>query len=444
MGLLKRFLAGSSSNKHGVEMMHRFGRYSDAYKTAAQYKAWDTAVEEFESGAFLASVEALMSYLRDDDQDNVFWQRVEGRVTFEFFQGSRRIRGIADEQHVRAESTLAHAQKWNVALLRRLVEQNFGFSYIRYAIDAEGNVLAVFDSFSLDASPYKLYYALKELATQADKQDDLLLDEFSPLQMLSQAPTQPLPEEEMGIKYQYIKSQVAKVLDFVHSGKLDKDRFPGGIGYLWLHLLYKLDYLTQPQGYLMEMLERIHRLYFSNDENNTARKNVEMEEAFCRLVRRPEQDFYREMYRVSSTFGITTPVDHAHVAGFIASELPNMDWYYAEGFPEVALAVPGFITGYCLFNYAPPQPVRDLLHLYYRITEGEFFRALGMPGLLSGQSAQIPDKREIIPAIRKCMEGYRQTHPQFLANLELLQFDDMPLFARSFLLMVAEMDTEKV
>ena len=54
---------------------------------------------------------------------------------------------------------------------------NFG----RFALGESNELLVVFDTYTLDGSPYKLYFALKEMATQADKFDDLLLDEFDML-----------------------------------------------------------------------------------------------------------------------------------------------------------------------------------------------------------------------------------------------------------------------
>ena len=62
--------------------------------------------------------------------------------------------------------------------MRRLVESNYVLEYSRYGLDDDDNLVIKFDTSALDASPYKLYYALKEVAANADKQDDLLLDEI--------------------------------------------------------------------------------------------------------------------------------------------------------------------------------------------------------------------------------------------------------------------------
>ena len=82
-------------------------------------------------------------------------------------------------QKLRCSARIAKGEQLNVGLLRRLIEHNYGLKYSRYALDAEGYITIVFDTFLLDGSPYKLYYALKEIATHADKQDDLLISEFN-------------------------------------------------------------------------------------------------------------------------------------------------------------------------------------------------------------------------------------------------------------------------
>ncbi len=400
-------------------------------------------MEAFESGEYLNSFRAFLQYLRDDREDNVHWKDEGESIHFELYQGSRLISGFADAGHVKAEAKVAHSKTLNVAFMRRLVEHNFNFNYCRYALDSDNNITVVFDTFTLDGSPYKIYYALKELAVHADKQDDLLLDEFKGLEPIASAPLKPIPEEEKKTKYAYIVEQIESVLGVMNSGRLDKDQFPGGIGYLLLHLIYKLDYLTQPQGYMMETLERMHRLYFANDDKSAAQKNLVLAKELRQLASRPAPDFFKEMYRTSATFGITTPVNHAQIVSFIEGELPNMDWYYEQGHSEIALAVPGFIAGYCLFNYAPPKPVRELLHLFFQVTEPAFFSRLGFTPVYYQADTGVFDKKAIKQAIERVSAANRHAYPSLDPPVARLEFTDLPIFAKSFLSMIASMEVVK-
>lgn len=156
----------------------RLGRYTDSYKEKAQYESWDKALNKFEANEYLESYKEFFKYLRDDKEDNVRWAEENGGIHFEVLQGSKRVSGFADARQLKAEARIANAKELSVAFMRRLVEANYSMDYCRYALDDENNLVVKFDTFTLDGSPYKLYYALKEVAMNADKQDDLLLDEF--------------------------------------------------------------------------------------------------------------------------------------------------------------------------------------------------------------------------------------------------------------------------
>ena len=97
--------------------------------------------------------------------------------------------------------------------MRRLIELNYDLEYSRYALDDNNTITMVFDTYALDASPYKLYYALKEIATKADKMDDLLLDEFQMLRATDKSLQLPIPDVEKEIKYQFTTQAITKVLE---------------------------------------------------------------------------------------------------------------------------------------------------------------------------------------------------------------------------------------
>ena len=178
----------------------RFGRYSDSYKSSENYDAWDLALDKFESEAYLDSYRQFFKYLRDEREDNVRYWEEKGGIQFELFQGSKKITGFANNKSLKAEAKVAKTQSLNVGFMRRLIEQNYSLKYSRFALDEKNNISIIFDTYTLDGSPYKLYYALKELATNADKQDDLLLDEFSMLEPVDTSHLEALTESEKEVK----------------------------------------------------------------------------------------------------------------------------------------------------------------------------------------------------------------------------------------------------
>ncbi len=442
MGLLDRIFGGKEEAISQPDIT--FGRYSDSYKTDANYDSWDLALEKFEQEDYLDSYREFFKYLRDEGEDNVKWEEKDGTIHFEIYQGSKKITGFANNKKLKAEAKVARSQFLNVGFMRRLIEQNFSLKFSRFALDVDHNISVVFDSYTLDGSPYKLYYALKEVATQADKQDDLLIDEFKMLEPLDTSHLQDLPEWEKEVKYNFIQAQVQKVLDEIASGVLNRDQYPGGISYLLLNLIYKLDYLVKPEGYMMETLERVHRRYFAKGDKPLVEKNALLCKELQKLLDRPREEFFKEMYRVKTTFGITTPVNHDRVVGFIDGELNHMDWYFDNNHHNVALAIPGYIVGYCMFNYAIPKPDRDLFHLYFEIVEADYFRKLGFHLNYYDFDNQKLNKKAIRKAIDRIVDDNRSRFTRLTPATGSLNFDSIEAFAKSYLLMIRNLDLTKM
>ncbi|MEZ4950996.1 MAG: hypothetical protein R2784_16670 [Saprospiraceae bacterium] len=164
----------------------------------------------------------------------------------------------------------------HIGFMRRLIEQNFELKYSRFALDEDNDITVIFDTYTLDGSPYKLYYALKELSVNADKMDDLLIEEFETLHPVHSHHIEEVPIEVKKAKYDFICKQIKSVMHEIDHGNLKEEQYPGAIAYLLLDLVYKLDYLITPEGYMMELLERVHRQYFENDGSSVPLKNQVM------------------------------------------------------------------------------------------------------------------------------------------------------------------------
>lgn len=442
MSIFDRLFNGHEEVK--VQPDIRFGRYSDSYKEGINYDAWDKALEQFEGAQYLDSYKSFFNYLRDEEEDNVKWWEEDEGIKFEIYQGSKKISGFANGNKLKAVAFIAKTEKLNVGILRRLLEQNFSMNFGRFALGEKNELEVVFDTYTLDGSPYKLYFALKEMATQADKFDDLLLDEFEMLKPIEVSHLIDLPETQKEIKYQFIIKKIKEVLQEVKEGDLDTIKYPGGIGYLLLDLLYKMDYLIKPEGYMMEALERMNRYYFAKDDKSSNEKNRLLCKELENLVERKKTAFFKEMYRVKTTFGITPSVTHDRVVNFIDGELRHMDWYCENDHKKVALSIPGYIVGYCLFNFAAPRPDRDFFHLYYQIMEEKFFENLGFQLKFYDEKDEKLNKKAIKKAIEKIVDKNEKTFSKLNPAISNLEFDSVTKFARSYLLMVRNLDLTKV
>jgi hypothetical protein len=430
-----------SQDKAAAKPNIHFGRYTDVYHTPYQDEAFEKAVYEFENENFIPAYTAFFNYLKNTEEDNLNYWEKDGELHYEFFQGSKKITGFANNKKIYAEARVAKAKTLHSSFMRRMLEENFELKYSRFSLTPSHELAIIFDSYTIDGSPYKLYAALKELATHADKHDDLLVDEFEALEIIDQHIKRELPEAEKEIKYNYIIQEITSAFHEIDNGKLNVDQYPIAITYLLLSLCYKLDYLTKPEGYMMEALERAHRLAFSKDGKNAAQKNQLLRKELQKLLERPKEKFFKEMYEVSATFGITAPIDHQKVALVIDQELPNMKWYYEHGHLRIALAIPGFIAGRCLFYFAVPKPDKDLLHLLMQIMEADYFGQLGFDKFCENGAL---DEKGIKSAIRGIVQEHKKSYPNLNPNLKKLAFDSLPKFAESFLLMLRDLDLSKL
>jgi hypothetical protein len=440
MSLLQRLFGAGPSTIQQPDIP--FGRYTDAYKTQTQLAAWDQALELFESGRLMQAYRQLFVYLRDDHEDNLRWKDEGDVLHFEFQQGSRIITGIANAQKVKAESKIARADDLNVGFLRRLMEQNYTLKFCRYALSPENCLTIVFDTPARDGSPLKLLHALRELALSADKQDDLLLDEFQMLQPAETPVGIPVPEPEKAVKYAYIRREIEAAFAEMDRGKPGPNQFPGGYAYLFLELAFRLDYIVKPEGYMMDMMERLHQIYFSKQDQNVQAKLFAIRKELQKLLDRPQEDLHKEMYRTRSTFGINPPVGQDRIKSLIEGELPNMDWHLNQNHTMLALAVPRYIAGYAMFHYAPPKPIREMLHLFFQILEQDVFVQLGFQLDFIDQDGRL-QKRSILQAIKRIAETNSREYPGLKPDTKQLDFNSPVRFARTYLEMIKDMNLHR-
>ena len=442
-GVLRKLLGGlfkSESEKHDQPNI-KFGRYNDAYKSKEKYDSWDQGLDLFDKKEYEKAYLSFFDYLNDEEEQNVNHWKENGQLHFEIFHGSKRTKGVIDENGIYAESKIAISESLNVGFLRKLVEQNYLLKYSKYALDENDDLVIVFHSGSIDGSPYKVYYGLKELALNADKQDDLLIDEFEMLKPYNDGHIEELPEDEKDTKYQYLITEIEKVFHEIDHGTLKGDKHPGGISYLLLDLCYRLDYLIKPEGFVMEQLEKVHRTFFANDGRNAAQKNLAIRKEYQVILDRSKEQVLLEFYNVSSTFGITAPADHDRLVGLIDGELGNMKWYVEHKHETIARSIPGYIVSYSLFNYAIPLPDRELLHLYMMVTQYPYFQDLGYKTdfIVNGKLV----KREIEFAINRIVARNKGSYPKLKPNFKLLNYDSLTKFCHSYLMMIRELNLSK-
>lgn len=407
----------------------RFGRYSDNNKPKAKIQKWYEAEDLFKAQQWNESLAAFFEYLRDDKEDNVRVSRQGEDFSFEIHQGTTLIEGYANEQEVAARVSLARMPKASIPVMRRLLEMNFTLYYSRFALQDE-TLTMLFDSPRDMASPNKLYYGLKELATKADKQDDLLVADFSALEPVVNAHVQLFSVKETDVKYTYFCKWINDTLHQIET--LNQDSFSGGIAYLLLSLLYRLDFLIVPEGKLLNEIERIHGLYWNNKEEKTAvERNQMLKEAFRKLVAWPKEDVTRSFYRAKATFAVTLAKPYQEVIDSIRTSKENCIWYSENKYEDIALRLLEYGILFPQFSFSVPKPFTELVTLMMKVTLFDFFQDLGVNhGYTLNGSLQAS---RIESDILKIVGEYHEKYPKLDLNTQKLNYTNPLLFTLSLL-----------
>lgn len=425
----KLFGRGKKKTTIGKEPAIQFGRYSDNNKPVAKTNRWADAENFFKAKKYPESVDAFFDYLRDDQAQNVVYERNGAEGRFQFYQGSKIVRGNFDGETLRAEVTLARMPQPSVPVMRRLLEMNFNLYYSRFALDND-RLCMRFDSEMETAGPSKLYYGLKELSTRADKQDDLLVQDFEILQSTDTEHLSEIPQQEKEAKYKWMQKWIGETLDIIK--ELDADKFSGGIAYLLLSLIYRIDYLITPEGKLLNELEKTGTIYFKKDERPVTEKNRDMAEAFEQIKAMPREEVFRYLIRSRYTFSIVAPQQYKTIADSIHGANQNLVWYRDNNHPLIACRIAEYGISYCQYSYSLPRAITELYHLFMMVNCPEFFRDLGFPEMYYDSAGNRFDQEGIRERIYGIQERWKEKYPLMDFNVQNLRFDNLVNFNHTF------------
>ena len=425
---LQKIIGGEDTTSY-----KNFGRFSDALAEPKQIKLFDEALKKFESKDYIANYILFFQFITNKKEDNVSYTQNSSGINFEIIQGSKKMTGVATVQKFYCISKIAYVDKLQVRYLRQMIEANFAFMYIRYAIDTENNIVLLFESVASEASPYKLLEALRELAIFADKNDDLLLTEFKgDLKPLDLGLRKELPSAIRNFYAHYLIEQIESTTEYLKETPQLDAQYPGGVAYLWLSLAYQLDYLLMPQGFINDTIERIERMFFEKSTESHTIKNKRIAEEFLNIKERPLDLKLDELYQTTCTFSIMSVKSIDALAHLIEGELPNMNWYAKNNYQKIALAVTDFIVGNAQFNNSFPDFERQLLHLYMQIRHFGFFKQLGLTCNLKNNDGSL-NAREIKNALQTILVNNNISKKQIETCMASLTCADEVSWARSYL-----------
>ncbi len=433
MNLLSRLFQRAAPE--GKPLVSSLGRFSDANKAADQYRHFDHAHQAFELGNYREAIISFLHYLKNSEGDNVIFSDIKRHVNFSLIQGSRQISGLIKDDRIIARSLLVQGKSFSTSLLRKLLEKNYELNYCRYALDNEGQLHVVFESFVQDANPYKLYFGLKELAIQADKMDDLILMEFPNLTAKDVGHIRPVDKNLIDVKSSYFYSTLRFLENRLESGDLRKVKDPTVLICAILGTFYKLDYILTPHGQATELIEQSHKEYFADNTQPVEVKVANLRHKLRELSSVSADELRQEWYEVIYTFGINSPVDLFQVQNFIRSEWNKIDWYIENNQFDAAQAAIEFVIGYSFFNYSIDQLLKSILTLYYRVSDFQFF-AKTFPGHGLVNSSGGINKKKVLASCKTIIDEHEDQYHNINIPIDILNFSSVYHFGHSLLKLV--------
>jgi hypothetical protein len=424
----------------GIEAIH-FGRYNDNNKSYAKTQRWYAAEDLFKEKKYSDAFAAFFDYIRDEEADNVRFRPAGEGFTFELIQGSKKIYGTCDGAQIVAHAPLAIMETPGTAVMRRLLDLNYGMYYTRCAMNEEQKLCMMFDSTVPSASPNKLYYGLRELATKADRQDDLLLADFPALKPAHTDHMQPVPETELEVKYAFFRKWIQEALD--KTALLNADSFSGAIAYEFLTLLYRIDYLMTPEAKLLAELERISALYWEKkDEIPLIERNQKIKDALRKLLNTTREEFAAGMYRTTCTFGITTPAPLEKVKENILSANKDAQWYVENKYPHLAPDLAEYGVVYSNYAYSMPLVLKELSTVFMAVLHAAYFKELGMREPFYLEDTKQFNRPAIEQAVDDAIRRFPNKYKSLRWDHNKVSYESLFTFATSFSDQMAHLNLE--
>lgn len=384
----------------------RFGRYSDNNKTLKKTQCWYKAEDLYKEKKYNESLDAFFNYLKDEGEDNVIYEKNDTGFTFELSQGSRKVYGESDGNMITARVPLAIMEVPGIAIMRRLLDLNYSLYYSRTAKSDDNTLYMVFDTEVTTASPNKMYYGLRELATKADRHDDLLLEDFDTLKLADKDYTEKLTDHELEVKYKYFRKWILETLTSVD--EQNQDSFSGAIAYMLLGLVYRIDFMISPESKLLSELEQVNNLYWEKkDEIPLIERNKMMKNAIRKLLNFTKEDFAKSVYRSKGTFAISTPPKPEKVREYIINANKDGQWYVENKYADIAIRINEYGVLYSQFVYSMPKVQTDLTTIYMAALHPDFFEELGLKHKFYDVTTKTFNEDLVTTAVDQALKKFR-------------------------------------
>jgi len=419
-----------------------FGRGIYASVNPDEEELFNKSYQAFEKKDIIDAYEyffkSLINYTDNESNENITMLKSENELKFEIFQGNAKINGSITQESLQAEVTLVKSSA-TVALKRYILERNYQLTYANYFSDGEFIKLKLYlDNITL--SPQKIFFPLRELALNADFDKEHIMSEFLDATLEETSHINAINSDELQIKYDYLQKSIeeldAKVLT------LPTNDNAGMQAFLYLNILFKIDYILVPKYKIYQKMSKKIQAYFGDEHTTIESKNEELKRYVAKLKKLSFDEFSSNFYSAKYTFNPIEKSSYEEMSNFISESLNKIKWYKNNRYPQIIPTIYSYIAFYALYNYGVNPVVRELLHILVQVQNSSFFTLVEC-GSLYDEEKQTFSKRQIISKLQNIVTANQEKYKSLVIFSDDLNFESLNEFSNSYYTMLKNLDFEE-
>jgi len=426
------------------DLRHTFGRGINASIPENEEELFIESYEAFEKKEVLNGYEfffkSLINFSNEESNENITFTRDEDELNFIIYQGSAKITGTLTKESLYAQAVIIKKKNADVALKRYILERNYQLTYACYFSDSENIMLKLYHD-NITMSPQKVFYPLRELALNADFDKEHIQSEFSDISLEDIEHIKKIDEAELRIKYKYLHKWLDELNVKVQS--LPSNDNASMQAFLYLKILFQIDYLLVPKYKMYQKMNKKIIEYFSEENLLIEAKNEELKHYIVSLKEMSFESFSLNFYNAKYTFNPTEKTSYEEITSFISQSLTKIRWYKNNRYLQIIPTLYRYIAFYILYNYGLYPVVRELLHTLVEIQNSEFFESLDYTPLYDSKNQSF-SKRTIMSRIDATISSHKGKYKSLEAFSDELNFSSMNEFSNSFYLHLQNLNFEDI
>jgi hypothetical protein len=429
----------SKQQKH-----YSFGRGLNAEIAPDEEELFNKSSSAFEEKRYFDGYElflnSLQNYTDGQKNNNISIIRNDEEIRFELLQGSVRIDAKITQEDFYAEVIMIKSNDASVALKRYLLERNYQLTYANYFSDTKHIKLKLFFK-NETMNPQKIFFPIREMALNGDFDKEYIKSEFPNTPLADIDHIQTLQEEELEFKYTQMQEWIAKLEEKQRT--LPSNDNSNMQAFLYLNLLFKMDYLLTPRYDIYHKTSVKIREYFSEEVSTIEAKNEEIKIYIETLKEMPFSTFKENFHQAKYSFSTLEKTSFEDVVTFINESLLKIRWYKNNRYPQIIPTIYQYIAFYTLYNYGLNSVVEKLLYLLVEIQNPSFFQKLDANDYYDEKKETL-NKRLITSQIETIIkEG--NTKYKFLENFsDELEFSSLNEFCNAYYKELVKLNFEEL